>query len=49
MMPKQHPVKSDWLFNTQLVQEDCLILEIYMKATWNINAPYFKLIIQGSL
>ena len=32
-----------------VLQDDCLILEIYMKATVNINAPYFKLIIQGLL
>ena len=41
-MLTQHPINSDWLFNTQskVVQVDWFILEINGKATLNINMAY---------
>ena len=41
-MLTQHPINSDWLFNTQskVVQVDWFISEINEKATLNINMAY---------
>ena len=42
MMPIQHAVNSDWLFNAQsrILHVDWLIFENNEKATLNINMPY---------
>ena len=44
MIPIQHSVNSDWLFNTQskVLQAGWFMLEINEKTTLNISMPYHR-------